>query len=248
MVHIHAVCTNSCTMYRPKERSVRHRPVAGSTAVPQAPDADCQGHHLRDEQDVHQAACITDGVQRMRVEEVQPADDQDTQQNRQVARLGARCALSGCSLRTAAQASAPAANCMTILGSQLHGIYRSGRSPSAAPPAARRRRWPARPGSAPASPARSEDDQDQRSKSSRYASHSALIDHAGPSQLGTVEVGLEPQLDEEQLTHIADGVVAAGVLGWNVPDVEVKISHKAARVQRDEITPATPATHRSQRK
>ena len=57
----------------------------------------------------------------IRVQKVEPADDDSAeQQRRQPGRYLAPVGES--SLRTAAQASAPAVNCMTMRGSQLHGV------------------------------------------------------------------------------------------------------------------------------
>ena len=86
------------------------------------------------------------------------------------------------SRRTAAHASAPAANCAMIRGTQLHGVYNTplARSSSVGGSAAT---------TASISRVRARDTAAIRnissisSAKSRYASHSALIDQAGPSQL-----------------------------------------------------------------
>ena len=57
----------------------------------------------------------------------------------------------------------------------------------------------------------------------------ALIDHAAVPA-GAVEEGLEPQLDQEHLPHVADRGEFGGVWGrLAVPDVQVKMIHSAAR-------------------
>lgn len=140
----------------------------------------------------------------------------------------------GRNLRTAAHASAPAANCVTIRGSQAP--WRIELAAGQQQHHGRQRRREGQPHQAPRPGGVLHPEDDQNEQTEQQVGQPFRTDRPGRSiPTGSIEIRLKPQLHQQDLAHIADRGQLACLRRRHVTDVQRKDDPHGGQVQGDQV-------------